>query len=278
MKSKLVDAIGLHTHAVALTWADEAPEDAIRFEPGKWGCVVSVFTAVAVKGRVGAFDRDTYGCWGGGVGLGFGNCYETFPGGVNGFCHFLAQGNNSSEEGRKAGEEVAAWGDPPFTDYFLNGQRYLKTADVSRSFLAAMPMQQIPARYVLLKPLLQVDPEREAVKNVTLFVDSDQLSALVVLANYTEADREKVAVRWGAACQVMGIFAYQELEREHPRALLGMTDISARVRTRESIGRDVLGFTIPWPLFLHMEENVEDSFLQRRAWRQLQRQQTPVGA
>jgi hypothetical protein len=79
MNSKLVDAIGLKTHAVALTWADAAPQGAIQFKPGRWGCVVSVFATVAAKGRVGAFDRKTYGCWGGGVGLGFCNCYEIIP-------------------------------------------------------------------------------------------------------------------------------------------------------------------------------------------------------
>jgi hypothetical protein len=107
MNSKLVDAIGLKTHAVALTWADAAPQGAIQFKPGRWGCVVSVFATVAAKGRVGAFDRKTYGCWGGGVGLGFCNCYESFPGGIEGFCHFLADGNDHSEEGQRVGEEIA---------------------------------------------------------------------------------------------------------------------------------------------------------------------------
>ena len=68
----------------------------------------------------------------------------------------------------------------------------------------------------------------------------------------------------------MGVFAYRELEREHPKALVGLTDLSARVNTRASLGDKVLGFTIPWPLFLHMEENVEGSFFQRRTWEQLQ--------
>jgi len=47
MNSKLVDAIGLKTHAVALTWADAAPQGAIQLKPGRWGCVVSVFATVA---------------------------------------------------------------------------------------------------------------------------------------------------------------------------------------------------------------------------------------
>jgi len=100
MRSKVTEAIGLRTHPVALMWADRAPEDATCFRPGRWACVMSLFAAVAAKGRVGAFDRQTYGCWGGGVGLGFGNCYQTFPGGIDGFCRFLADGNDHESRSR----------------------------------------------------------------------------------------------------------------------------------------------------------------------------------
>ncbi len=47
--------------------------------------MVSTLVAVAAKGRVVVFDRQTYGCWGGGVDLGFGECYKKFPGGVDGY-------------------------------------------------------------------------------------------------------------------------------------------------------------------------------------------------
>lgn len=43
--------------------------------------------ASAAKGKTGVFDRNTFGCQGGGVGLGFGNQYENFMGGIDGFCH-----------------------------------------------------------------------------------------------------------------------------------------------------------------------------------------------
>jgi hypothetical protein len=271
MNSKLVGAIGLKTHAVALTWADAAPQGAIQFKPGRWGCVVSVFAVVAAKGRVGAFDRQTYGCWGGGAGLGFGNCYKTFPGGIDGFCHFLAGGNDHSEEGHRVGEQIAGWGDQRFADDFSHGERYLKNADATSRFLETMPMRDIPARYVIVKPLDLADPEQEDIKSVTFFVDPERLSALVVLANYTDPDLENVIVPWAAACQIMGIFAYRELEREHPRALIGMTDLSARLNVRASLGTNVLSFTAPWPVFLRMEQNVEGSFLERRTWAELHR-------
>lgn len=270
MNSKVADAIGLNSKPVVVVWADSAPEGAMRFKPGRWGCVVSMFAAAA-KGRVGAFNRQTYGCWGGGVGLGFGNCYESFPGGVEGFCRFLADGNDSCEDGRRIGEQMVGSGDRRFADDFLQGERYLKDADTTRSFLATMPICDLPANYVVVKPLGLADPAREDIKSVTFFVDPDQFSALVVLANYTEPDLENVAVPWAAACQIMGIFAYRELEREHPRALIGLTDLSARLNVRASLGTNVLSFTTPWPLFLKMEQNVEGSFLQRRTWDELRR-------
>jgi hypothetical protein len=271
MNSKLVDAIKLETHAVALAWADAAPQGAIQFKQGRWGCVVALFAAVATKGRLGAFDRETYGCWGGGVGLGLGNCYQAFPGGVEGLCRFLADGNELSEEGRRIGKEMATWSGRRRTDDFLQGERYLKSADAAKRFLEVLPMRDIPAHYVVVKPLDLTDPEHEDIKSVTFFVDPDRLSALVVLANYTDPDLENVIVPWAAACQIMGIFAYRELEREHSRALIGLTDLSARLNVRASLGSNVLSFTAPWPLFLRMEQNVEESFLQRRTWDDLRR-------
>jgi hypothetical protein len=230
---------------------------------------MGLFAAAAAKARVGAFGRQTYGCWGGGVGLGFGNCYETFPGGVAGFYSFLADGNDKTEAGREIGKQVATWGGQRMTDDFLLGERYLKNPEATKRFLAALPLRDIPAQYVIVKPLDSTDPQSEDIKSVTFFVDPDRLSALVILANYVDPDKENVIVPWAAGCQVMGIFGYRELEREHPRAIVGLTDISARERVRASLGKDVMSFTAPWPVFQKMEQNVENSFLQRETWHTL---------
>jgi len=265
MKSKIVEAIGLPTHAVALIWSDAAPADAISLKPGRWACLMSLFAATAAKGRVCSINRETYGCWGGGTGMGFGNCYEKFPGGVQCFYRFLSDGNEKSEHGREVAKQVAAWGDHHWTDEFLKGERYLKDSDAVERFLMASPMREIPAKCVVLKPLEMVD-ERDDVKNITFFVDPDRLSALVVLAKYTEPDEDNVIMSWAAGCQSVGIFAYEELRRESPRAVVGLTDLSARATVRPLLGKDVMSFTAPWPRFLQMEENVDDSFLQRPTW------------
>lgn len=268
MISKIAQSIRLANHPVALIWSDTAPQDALQFKPGRWGCVASLFAAVASKGKTAVFDRNTYGCWGGGVGLGFGNCYEAFPGGVEGFCGFLADGNGRSDSGRAIGEGLAQAGAKQLADDFLLGERYLKNADVTRRFLERLPMRDVPAKYVIVKPLSSVTDD-DQIKNVTFFVEPDALSALVILANHTQPGYERVSIPYAAACQLLGILAYQESEREHPRALVGMTDISARKNTRASLGQNCMSFTIPWPMFLEMESNVEGSFFQRDTWQAL---------
>ena len=271
MESKIAQAITLSNHPVALIWADVAPEDATSFKPGHWACVMSLFAAAAAKGRVGAFDRQTWGCWGGGVGLGFGNCYETFPGGLEGFYGFLGDGNEQTEKGRAVCQQVAGWGNRKMADDFRLGERYLKDGATTQAWLEKFPFCDVPAKWVVVKPLEQVDPAVDNVKSVTFFVDPDRLSGLVVLANRTEPahEQDNVTIPWGAGCQSIGAFTYRELQREHPRAVVGLTDISARNTVRPMLGNNVMSFTAPWPVFLKMEENVADSFLQRESWREM---------
>ena len=267
MESLIAKAIELDTQPVALSWADQASAGATRFLPGRWGCVVNLFATAAARGRAGAFDRQTYGCWGGGVGLGFGNRYEEFPGRMDCFCRFLSDGNERSAQGKAIGEKMKGSGWERMADDFLHGERYLKNPETTRRFVEAMPIRDVPAGFVVVKPLEQTDPDHEDVKSVTFFVDPDRLSALVILANYSHPEAENVTVPWAAGCQVMGIYAFRELERERPRGLIGMTDISARENVRSILGEHVMSFTAPWPLFQEMEGNVKGSFLQRETWR-----------
>ena len=269
MKSAIAEAINLETQPVAVAWTDNEPRDVARFKSQQWGCVVSFFAAAATRGISGAFDRKTFGCWGGGVGLGFGNQYETFPGGLDCFCRFLSTGNKDSEEGSSISEQMKSKGYGRMADDFLAGERYIKTPEAAQRFVRNLPMQDIPAKYVIVKPLDQADPEKDDIKNVTFFIEPDGLSALVLLAGYGNPDKESVIVPWAAGCQVPGVFAYRELERKRPRGLVGLTDITARRNVRTILGKYALSFTAPWPLFLEMEKNVEGSFLNRMTWKSL---------
>ncbi|MBN1568239.1 MAG: DUF169 domain-containing protein [Acidobacteria bacterium] len=270
MKSKIAEAINLTNQPVALIWTDNEPAGAMRFRPHNWGCVVSLFAAAATRGITGVFDQKACGCWGGGVGLGFGNQYENFPGGVDCFCRFLSSGDSNPERSRPIEEQMKSMGYGRMAEDYLKGERYVKDPEATIRFIEGLPILEIPSKYVVVKPLDQTDPDRDAVKNITFFVDPDGLSALTILANYPRPNEENVIIPWAAGCQVMGIYAYRELEREHPRGLVGMIDISARKHVRATLGEHALSFTAPLPLFQEMESNVEGSFLQRSTWLSLQ--------
>lgn len=254
MESKIAKAIGLKNSPVAVLWTDEQPKEAVHFQEGKWGCVGAMLVA-ASKGRTAFFDRKTTGCNGGAAGLGFGNSYKNFPGGIE---YFLSTGNKEfcqTEQGRKM---VTAM---PVLE---TGERYFKTPEVARKFADLLPIRDIPAQYVVFKPLEKVADE-EKPKVVVFLAPPDQLSALLVLANYEGAHNQNVIAPMGAGCHSIGIIPYAEAESDNPRAVLGLFDISVR----KYLDKNILSFSISYQMFEKMESNVAGSFLERDEWKEI---------
>lgn len=270
MESRIAKATGLEFNPVAVLLADKKPASAIQFKKGKWGCVMFMF-ANAARGKTAAFDAETYGCWGGGVGLGFGNAYLRFPGGTQCFTHFLSSGNIQWETGREIGKALESTAGKEFAASFLEGEGYVKTPELAGQWLEEIPITEVASKYVLFKPLSQLDLAVEKPETVVLLANPDQLSALVVLANYAREGMDNVVIPWAAGCQTIGVIPYREAKSERPRAVVGLTDISARKHVRTLLGSEYLSFGMPWEMFLEMEGNVEGSFLGKHAWLSLRK-------
>ena len=67
----------------------------------------------------------------------------------------------------------------------------------------------------------------------------------------------------------MGVCTYAEGESGAPRAVVGLTDLSARRAVRTTLGKDVLTFSVPYGMYREMERNVPGSFLELDLWREL---------
>jgi len=265
MESKIAGTLSLKFQPIALIWSDEKLAKAVQFQEGKWGCIMWL-AASAAKGKAAACDRKTFGCFGGGVGMGFGDQYVNFPGGKDCFRHFLSCGNEQWEQGRQAAEEVKPYLTREAYDNFVHGERYLKNPVAVKKFIEGLPITDIPATYVVFKPLPEVDEDQEKPQVVIFFVDPDQLSALVVLANYGRGDNENVIIPYAAGCQTIGIYPFREAVAERQRAVVGLTDLSARVHIRKQLGDHLMTFAMPLAMFEEMEENVAGSFLERPTW------------
>jgi uncharacterized protein (DUF169 family) len=268
MQSQLQQAIGIRYEPVAVLFSDHKPDKAKQFAEGKWGCVMFMLVAAA-RGAVAVFDRRTFGCQGGGVGLGFGNQYQNFPGGQECFCHFLSTGNDQWEQGRQVAGKVKPFLRPEAFDHFTQGERYIKSPELVQAFINNLPIMDIPAEYVVFKPLKMVAPDREKVEVVIFLGDMDQIAALTILANYHRPGNDNVIFPYAAGCQSIGIYAFKEAQAETPRAVLGLNDLSARLSVKKLLKDDVMSFAVPYAIFTEMEANVAGSFLERPTWKHL---------
>ncbi|MBN1193962.1 MAG: DUF169 domain-containing protein [Methanomicrobiaceae archaeon] len=264
MESAIATILRLTYNPVAITLTDDLPAGpALRFAEGRWGCVMWPFAAVAAKGKTAVFSRTTYGCPGGGTGLGFGNTYETGAlGGLEGFCHVLSHGMaGTGLEGRYSGD-LSQMPDER-REMQLYGERFRKTPEKVREFLENLPVCEVPTKYVVFSPLRDIWEGSDPAPSVVVFLaNADQLSCLVHLIAYPTGSIEAAYCPTGAAaCHSIGICAYREAASDDPRGVIGMTDISARLNVRSMLGSDLLTFAVSWAVFLRMESDVEGSFM-----------------
>ncbi len=116
--------------------------------------------------------------------------------------------------------------------------------------------------HLLLGPLR--DDQYAYLKTVTFYVNPDQLSALVLGANYDHApgDPPAVLATFGSGC--MEILPLLE-SLETPQALIGATDLAMR----QHLPPDILAFTVTKPMYERLCALGPDSFLFKGFWQNL---------
>lgn len=109
----------------------------------------------------------------------------------------------------------------------MNGEGYLKSPDHAADFVRNLPITEIPAKYVIFKPIELVEIEKEKPRSVIFF--TCQTSYLPLL--YLPTMREKATRALSFPMQQDArhwVFILTEAESENPRAVVGLTDISAK--------------------------------------------------
>ena len=252
MNSQLIDALKLKMQPVAVILTDEKPSEGLHFKEGSmFGCVASMLVAASRKNRIAYFDRKTFGCPGGGTGLGFGNRYENFP-----IDCLLSTGN------KEIAAQMGSAG-----SIMEEGERFYRNPEVVRKWVESLPMTDVPTEYVVFKPWDQIT-DQDKPEMIIFFTNADQLSAMVTLADYNRGTNQSVTAPFGAACQSI-LFGYAEAKKENTRGIIGFFDISQR----ELLDREILTFTIPYRLYQEMEASVKGSLLETNFWHKLQERQ-----
>ena len=115
---------------------------------------------------------------------------------------------------------------------------------------------------ILIGPLKE--DQYQYLKTITFYVNPDQLSALMLGAQYNNGPGgpPTVIVPFGSGC--MELFPLFE-DLDIPQAMIGSTDIAMR----QYLPPDILAFTVTKPMFKQLCELDEHSFLYKPFWKDL---------
>lgn len=253
---------------VAVVWSDTLPADAFQFKKGKFGCVLYLFAAASVDGKIAAGSRESIACTGGRAALGFGCDFDASDGQLDLHAALFSKGLQSAADRAAYQAEMEA-APKNWRDLYEYGERRHSTAELSREWiLHEFPRYDIEHQYVLFKPLSLTSAD-ENIRAIIFPVNPVELSGLLTLAGSVMRGTDPLRAPQGTDCCGITAFAYAEAESAAPRAVLGMTGSDGRETMRRRFRDDIMTLTLPAPLFFQMEQEADDCVFQLPSWKKL---------
>ncbi|HQG31350.1 MAG TPA: DUF169 domain-containing protein [Deltaproteobacteria bacterium] len=194
-------------------------EPLITLKPGKHMCIFRFYENF-LKGETLQITKDNFGCGGAGS-------------------HLCGVQTRSRED---------------YVTFLFEGEGLKATRPIMENWFDKRKPYEMENPYILMGPLR---PEKyELLKTVTFFVNPDQLSMLVIGANYwsVPGDPPAVIAPFGSGCMEL-LPLFEDLQR--PQAIIGATDIAMR----QYLPPDILAFTVTVPMFEQLCSLDEKSFL-----------------
>ncbi len=249
MHYTIQDLLHLELEPVGIFYCNEAPAHALTLRKDKRNCVADMLMGAA-RGRTITINEETCSCAGGAVGLGFGDAFTRRNHPTR---YLLSTGMAQVPEG----EEVKL---PP---HMQEGERFFVDPCVTDYWKSALPFGDYQGKQVVFAPAADW-PEDVAPDLVCLFVNPDQVSALVSMAGFRSGRRLEAIAPFGAACHSL-IYALEQATSADPKMVLGYFDVSQRAK----IPANLLTVTFPYSLFARFEEDADKGCLSSHAWADL---------
>jgi len=138
--------------------------------------------------------------------------------------------------------------------------------EIAAEALKLLPSFKAPGRFMVFKrwDLLSESDEPEV---VIFFASPDVLSGLFTLANFEVTEPNAVFTPWGSGCSSIVTYPFLEKDSIHPRAVIGLFDVSPR----SLIPQNILSFSVPMLKFERMVHNMKESFLTTNSWKRVQK-------
>ncbi|MEE0934615.1 MAG: DUF169 domain-containing protein [Methanobrevibacter sp.] len=263
MQSKISEILEMQFPPIALLKSDTKPEDAIGPKGERGGCVMSFVAQTIAKRKTTYFGREHISCGGISVGFGWGSGMANEDA-VDFQATFLSMGVDSSPD-RAAYEERLSHMPKHTGAMFRHGERIYCDFETAKSGIKSRPVYD-EGQYVIFKALENLEDD-EIPKSVIFTVNPIELTVLTQINSSFRDNNACIMTPQASACQAIGNFVFREAESDDPNPVLGPIDFAGRGKMKHFIPNEYMNLSMPWELFLKLEELSETSVLQTDLWK-----------
>ena len=238
------------------------PKNAVGPKTDKGGCVMSFVAQTIAKRKTTYFGRENITCGGVSAGFGWGTGFKTdedreFQ------ATFLSLGVESAKD-KEAFLHRLSFMPKPTQEMFKKGERIFSDFDTAYENIKNRPLYD-EGQYVIFKPIELLE-EGEIPDSVVFTLNTMELSAVLQLNGSFRSNSAYVMTPQASACQAIGAFTFEQNDSDDPVPVLSPLDFAARAHVRRMIPDEYMNLSMPWKLFLKLEELSKNSVFQTHFW------------
>ncbi len=263
MQSNISKELEMKFHPIVLIKSNSKPENAKEPRPGKGGCVMSFVAQTIAKRITTCFGREHISCGGIPVGFGWGDGFSD-ENAMDFQATFLSCGIESAPD-KEAYLERLNYMPKHTQEMFKQGERIYSDFKTAKENIKSRPVYN-SEDYVIFKGLENLD-ECEIPDSVIFTVNPIELTALIQINTSFRVKDTYLLTPQASGCQAIGCFTFKENESDDPKPVLSPIDFAGRSKMKHFIPNDYLMVSMPWKLFLKLEEISKKSVLQTGMWK-----------
>lgn len=264
MQSNISQELNMKFPPIVLLKSDTKPEDAKGPKSEKGGCVMSFIAQTIAKRTTTCFGRENVSCGGLPVGFGWGSGLPD-ENAVNFQATFLSCGVESAPDRQSYEERLNNM--PKHTrEMFYEGERIYSDFETAKTCIQNRPVYD-EGEYVIFKGLENLE-DGEIPESVIFTVNPIELTALIQINSSFRLEGNYILTPQASACQAIGCFTFEQNESDDPKPVLGPIDFAGRSKMKHFIPNDYMTLSMPWKLFLKLEDLSKNSVLQTDLWKQ----------
>lgn len=263
MKSVIAEEMNFKFPPIALLKSDTKPEESLSPKPGKGGCVMSFVAQTIVKRKTTCFGRENITCGGIATGFGWGDGFANEDA-LDFQATFLSCGVESAPNREEYEAKLSNMPKRSQT-MFTEGERIYSDFETAKTNIKNRPIYD-SEDYVIFKGLENLE-DGEIPLSVIFTVNPIELTALVQINSSFRTNDNYILTPQASSCQSIGSFTFKQGESDDPKPILGSIDFAGKSNMKHFIPDEYLTLSMPWKLFLKLEEVSKNSVLQTELWR-----------